>query len=72
VQVVPGHEDELATHRKLLRDPWGLDRIDSRYTTAEVRAVTALAVAPVAQPTPANGKGTSAAPRGKGKRPPRR
>src|SRR5690606_14019912 len=38
-QCAPADGDELATHRKLLRDPWGLDRVDSRYTTAEVRAV---------------------------------
>lgn len=32
--------DELATHKKLLRDPWGLDRSQSRYATAEMRAMT--------------------------------
>lgn len=39
VQEQPGDDEEVATHRVLLRDPWGLDRADSRYTTAEVRAV---------------------------------
>ncbi len=38
VQRTPGDEPEVATHRKLLRDPWGLDRADSRYTTSEMRA----------------------------------
>jgi len=67
-QVSPGDEAELATHKKLLRDPWGLDRVDSRYTTAEVRAVTALATQP-AGASDGNGAAASApAPRGKGKR----
>lgn len=68
-QVTPGDDDELATHRKLLRDPWGLDRIDSRYTTAEVRAMTALAAAKAPN---GNGEPQPAASRAKGKRSTRR
>ena len=47
VQHVPGADEELATHHKLLRDPWGLDRADSRYTTSELRAMP--------KPTPPEG-----------------
>ncbi len=68
VQYTPGEADELATHRKLLRDPWGLDRADSRYTTAEVRAVRPPDPTPVAD---GNGHGAGAA-RTKGKRAARR
>lgn len=39
-QVSPDGATELATHKKLLRDPWGLDRSQSRYATAEMRAMT--------------------------------
>jgi polyphosphate kinase len=35
----PG-EREVATHRKLLRDPWGLDRSLSRYATMEMRTMS--------------------------------
>jgi polyphosphate kinase len=44
-QRQPDGEEERGSHRKLLRDPWGLDRVDSRYTTAEMR-VTTLAPPP--------------------------
>jgi polyphosphate kinase len=73
VQRVAGAEEELATHHKLLRDPWGLDRADSRYTTSELRAMP--------KPTPPEGSATTtkanghAAPnsgRGKGTRTTRR
>jgi polyphosphate kinase len=41
VQRMPAAgEEEVATHHKLLRDPWGLDRSASRYATAEMRAMT--------------------------------
>jgi len=33
-------EVEVATHRKLLRDPWGLDRSQSRYATMEMRTMS--------------------------------
>ena len=56
----PAHDPEVATHRKLLRDPWGLDRADSRYTTMEIRAVAA---AP--PPVPNDNGGTSRAKRAK-------
>ncbi|MCC6318324.1 MAG: polyphosphate kinase 1 [Gemmatimonadaceae bacterium] len=32
-------EDEVAIHRRLLRDPWGSDRTSSRYATSEMRTV---------------------------------
>lgn len=67
-QCTPGAADELATHRKLLRDPWGLDRADSRYTTAEIRAVPALPDAP--EPDGAGHAGAAGRP--KAKRSPRR
>lgn len=68
VQRTPGDEPEVATHRKLLRDPWGLDRADSRYTTSEMRAYVPLvgetepngnAVAPVPSNGRAKGKRTT-------------
>jgi len=68
VQHTPGGAEEVATHRKLLRDPWGLERGDSRYTTGEVRAVPPAAAAAHAE----NGNGGSHAPRSKGKRSQRR
>ena len=40
VQRVPGDEPERGAHRRLLRDPWGMERTDSRYTTMEMRATT--------------------------------
>ena len=39
VPCAPG-EREVATHRKLLRDPWGLDRSQSRYATMEMRTMS--------------------------------
>jgi polyphosphate kinase len=39
VRTEPG-EIEVATHRKLLRDPWGLDRSQSRYATMEMRTMS--------------------------------
>lgn len=57
-QRVPGDDVERGAHRRLLRDPWGLDRQDSRYTTMEMRA-TALAPMPDLRgdlAPPANGK----------------
>jgi polyphosphate kinase len=39
VQRQPGADGECASHRKLLRDPWGLDRHESRYLTAEMRVM---------------------------------
>jgi polyphosphate kinase len=57
-QRVPGDDVERGAHRRLLRDPWGLDRQDSRYTTMEMRA-TALAPLPDLRgdlAPPANGK----------------
>ena len=45
VQRDPGDEPERGAHRRLLRDPWGQDRQDSRYTTLEMRT-TALAPMP--------------------------
>ena len=35
----PPHDDP-GSHYKLLRDPWGLDRMISRYATSEMRALT--------------------------------
>lgn len=35
----PG-EPEIASHKRLLRDPWGLDRGQSRYLTTEMRAMS--------------------------------
>jgi polyphosphate kinase len=37
-QRQPTDGTECATHRLLLRDPWGLERSESHYTTAEVIA----------------------------------
>ncbi|ODT02601.1 MAG: RNA degradosome polyphosphate kinase [Gemmatimonadetes bacterium SCN 70-22] len=68
VQSAPGEADELATHRKLLRDPWGLDRAESRYTTAEIRA---LVPPPPALDADGNGHAALGA-RPKGKRATRR
>lgn len=65
VQQTPGSAEVLATHRKLLRDPWGLDRADSRYTTAEFRVTPSTAAVVVAE---VNGNGAPPAGRAKGKR----
>ena len=45
VQRTPVSPDELGSHMTLMRDPWGLDRSESRYVTQEFRAA-ALAQAP--------------------------
>jgi hypothetical protein len=44
VQRTPNGE-EAGSHHVLMRDPWGLDRSESRYVTQEFRAA-ALAPAP--------------------------
>ncbi|MEO6445852.1 MAG: polyphosphate kinase 1 [Gemmatimonadaceae bacterium] len=72
VQRTPVEEAELATHRRLLRDPWGLERADSRYTTSEIRAYV-----PANEEAPRNGNGSAdgsggASARGKPKRTTRR
>ncbi len=73
VQCTPGSEEELATHHKLLRDPWGLDRADSRYTTSEVRAMPRPASPEgSASVTTTNGHAAVAGVRGKGARTTRR
>jgi polyphosphate kinase len=38
--TAPAPEEELAAHHRLLRDPWGQDRMISRYATAEMRALS--------------------------------
>ena len=38
VQRTPVTADELGSHQVLMRDPWGLDRTESRYVTQEFRA----------------------------------
>ena len=45
VQRVPATPDDVGSHRLLMRDPWGLDRSESRYVTQEFRAAV-LAPAP--------------------------
>jgi polyphosphate kinase len=45
VQRVPAGDEETGSHRVLMRDPWGLDRSESRYVTQEFRSA-ALAPAP--------------------------
>lgn len=57
VQRQPGHDPEVATHRKLLRDPWGLDRADSRYTTMESRVATPAQLSAFSDTPGANGNG---------------
>jgi polyphosphate kinase len=47
VQRVSGDEPDRGAHRRLSRDPWGLDRMDSRYTTMEMRT---NALAPMPEP----------------------
>ncbi|MFN8571158.1 MAG: polyphosphate kinase 1 [Gemmatimonadaceae bacterium] len=46
-QRSPGDDEDRGAHRKLLRDPWGMDRSDSRYTTMEMKATT---LAPMPEP----------------------
>jgi len=45
VQRTPMTAEEVGSHQVLMRDPWGLDRTESRYVTQEFRAA-ALAPAP--------------------------
>ena len=40
VQRTAGDDNEVATHHRLLRDPYGLDRSMSRYATSEMRALS--------------------------------
>jgi hypothetical protein len=49
VQRTPVREDELGSHQALMRDPWGLDRSESRYVTQEFRTA-ALTPAPAPEP----------------------
>jgi polyphosphate kinase len=39
-QRTAASDEDVGTHRKLLRDPWGLDRSQSRYATTEMRAMS--------------------------------
>lgn len=43
VQRQPLTHDEAGSHQALMRDPWGLDRSESRYVTQEFRAAALLA-----------------------------
>ncbi|MGQ0767122.1 MAG: polyphosphate kinase 1 [Gemmatimonadota bacterium] len=36
-QLMPDSELDIGIHRRLVRDPWGLDRTQSRYVTTEMR-----------------------------------
>jgi hypothetical protein len=45
VQRSPRDENDVGCHKRLMRDPWGLDRSESRYHTSEYRAA-------ILQPTP--------------------
>jgi hypothetical protein len=38
LQRSPQSENDVGTHKRLMRDPWGLDRSESRYVTQEFRA----------------------------------
>jgi polyphosphate kinase len=49
VQRTPLTEDEAGSHQALMRDPWGLDRSESRYVTQEFRTA-ALMAAPEQRP----------------------
>ena len=40
VQRQPVADTDVGSHRQLMRDPWGLDRSESRYATQEFRATT--------------------------------
>jgi polyphosphate kinase len=68
VQRQPEGAAEQATHRRLLRDPWGLDRSESRYNTSEMRAFPGAESHDGAN---GNGNGAGRA-KGKGKRATRR
>ncbi len=37
VQRAPVSDDDMGSQRRLMRDPWGLDRTESRYQTQEFR-----------------------------------
>ena len=37
-QRMPLTDEDVGAHRRLMRDPWGLDRSESRYATSEFRA----------------------------------
>ena len=57
-QRTPLTDDDIGSHRVLQRDPWGLDRTESRYITQDFRAA---ALAPAPEPhdhsrVPANGR----------------
>jgi polyphosphate kinase len=41
-QRAPRSELDLGSHRRLMRDPWGLDKGESRYVTSEFRTATLL------------------------------
>ena len=47
VQRTPLSDTDIGSQRRLMRDPWGLDRSESRYHTAEFRAA---ALAPPPEP----------------------
>lgn len=58
VQRQPITDDDHGSHRILQRDPWGLDRTESRYLTQDFRAAT---LAPAPEPhdharAPVNGR----------------
>ncbi|MEO7966896.1 MAG: hypothetical protein ABIT38_23615, partial [Gemmatimonadaceae bacterium] len=57
VQRNPGYDPIISTHKKLLRDPWGLDRADSRYTTMEIRGITPPNVSSQPEPHVPNASG---------------
>ncbi len=59
VQRHAENDPEVSTHRKLLRDPWGLDRADSRYTTMESRVITPSQIAALKEDETASGNGHS-------------
>jgi len=47
VQRTPQTTEEVGSHQMLMRDPWGLDRSESRYMTQEFRTA---ALAPTPEP----------------------
>jgi hypothetical protein len=47
VQRTPVTAEEVGSHHMLMRDPWGLDRTESRYITQEFRTA---ALAPTPEP----------------------
>jgi polyphosphate kinase len=44
VQRMPLSDEDVGSHKLLLRDPWGLDRSESRYLTQEFRATSYVPV----------------------------